>query len=81
MNASPALATRSSSAVARLSADEELGLTELLDLFTPMGPEELSPSPLRSLRADGIRLHAWAQRWVQRATEWGSGPGGAWRAW
>jgi hypothetical protein len=81
VNAPPALATRSSSAVAPLSADEELGLAELLDLFTPMDLEELAPSPLRSLRSDGIRLRAWAQRWVRRATEWGAGPGGAWRAW
>ena len=87
MNASPVLATRASSFVAPLSADEEVGLAALLDLFTSEGTEEVggraavAPRARHSIRSEGARLRAWAQEWVRRATAWGAGPGGAWRAW
>ena len=84
MNAPPALATRSSCLVAPLPADEDLGLAALLDLFTSEEPAAAVPSPRRSrrsLRSEGMRLRAWVQEWSRRATAWGAGPGGAWRAW
>ena len=80
MNAPPALATRPSSPVALSPADEELGLAELLDLFTSEDPA-VAPSARGSVRSDGRRVRAWARQWLRRATEWGAGPGGAWRAW
>ena len=80
MNAPPALDTRPSPSVAPLPADEELGLAELLDLFTSEDVA-VAPSARRPLSWDGFRLRARAQRWMRRATEWGAGPGGAWRAW
>ena len=79
MNPPPALATRSSSAVLPPPADEDLGLAALLDLFAPEGAAAV-PTP-SSFRADGIRLRAWVQQQIRRATVWGAGPGGAWRAW
>ena len=79
MNAPPAPAARSSSAVLPLPADEDLGLAALLDLFAPEGAAAV---PARSsFRADGLRLRAWVQQAVRRASAWGAGPGGAWRAW
>lgn len=80
MNAPPALVTRPTSPIAPIPADEELGLAELLDLFTSEDPAA-APTARRSLRADRLRLRAWAQGWLHRATSWGAGPGGAWRAW
>jgi hypothetical protein len=80
VNAPPALAARSSSPVLPPSADEELGLADLLDLFTTDEPAAAPPAP-RSLRSSLAQLRASAQQWVQRATAWGAGPGGAWRAW
>ena len=79
MNAPPAPATRSSSAVLPLPADEDLGLAALLDLFAPEGS---AAAPARNpLRAGGVRLRAWLRQGMRRATAWGAGPGGAWRAW
>jgi hypothetical protein len=55
---------------------EEMSLAALLALFEPEEPTTAA-RPQR-------RLVAWrsaTQNWVQRAAEWGSGPGGAWRAW
>ena len=79
MNAPPAPATRSSSAVLTLPGDEDLGLAELLDLFAPEGAAAVPASS--SFRADATRLWGWVRHGVRRATAWGSGPGGAWRAW
>jgi hypothetical protein len=84
VNASTALATRTSSVVAPLSADEEVDLAALLDLFTSEDSEEgaaVAAGARRSIRSEGARLRAWAEEWVRRATAWGAGPGGAWRAW
>lgn len=75
MNAPPArLTARSSSAVAPFRADEELGLAELLDLFTSEDPA-VAPSPLGSLRPAALRCYAWTQGWMRRAGQWGAGPG------
>ncbi|MBY3554510.1 hypothetical protein [Modestobacter lapidis] len=84
MNAPPALATRSSSPVVSLPADEELDLAALLDLFTAEDAEEhpaAAPPVRRSARSAGAALHAWAQELLRRAIGWGAGPGGVWRAW
>jgi len=85
VNAPPALATRPpSSLVPPRPADEELGLAALLDLFAadePEAAEESAPSILSSLRSTAGRLHAWMQVSLRRASAWGAGPGGAWRAW
>jgi hypothetical protein len=81
VNAPPALATRSSSPLEPLPADEELGLGGLLDLFAPDEPTAIAPSAHRSLQSSTVRLRAWAQECLRRATAWGAGPGGAWRAW
>ena len=80
MNASPELATRPSSPLAPLPADDELGLADLLDLFTADEPAD-PPAELQSLRSAVAALRARAQEWLRRATAWGAGPGGAWRAW
>ena len=79
MNAPPAPATRSSSAVLTLPGDEDLGLAELLDLFAPEGAAAAPAGS--SFRADATRLWSWVRQGVRRATAWGAGPGGAWRAW
>jgi len=89
VNAPPALATRPpSSPVPPRPADEDLGLAALLDLFAADEAEaaqeaaqEAAPSTRRSLRATAGRLHAWMQESLRRASAWGAGPGGAWRAW
>jgi hypothetical protein len=81
VNAPPALATRPWFPVAPLSAGEELGLAALLDLFTSEDPAAAATPARRSLRSSGARLRASAQERLRRATEWGAGPGGAWRAW
>jgi hypothetical protein len=85
VNAPPALATRPpSSPVPPWPADEDLGLAALLDLFAadePEAPQEAAPSARRSLRATAGRLHAWMQESLRRASAWGAGPGGVWRAW
>ena len=78
MNAPTASAARPSSPVEPLPADEEQGLGALLELFTA---EELLPAGTSARRSDAARLRRWAQGWVRRATQWGAGPGGAWRAW
>ena len=79
MNAPPAPATRSSSAVLTLPGDEDLGLAELLDLFAPEGAAAVPAGS--SFRADAFRLWDWVRQGVRRATALGAGPGGAWRAW
>lgn len=81
MNAPTALATRSSSRVPPVPADEGLGLAALLELLGPEEPAAAVAPTRSSFRADGTRLRAWVQAWVHRAAEWGAGPGGAWRAW
>jgi hypothetical protein len=82
VNAPPALATRPpSSLVPPRPADEELGLAALLDLFAADDPEAVAPSTVRSLRSTAGRLHAWTRGSLRRASAWGAGPGGAWRAW
>lgn len=76
MNAPAALAARSSSAVRSPDEDEEMSLGAMLELFDH--EEEPSEAPWATA-APGLR--AWTQQWVQRATAWGAGPEGAWRAW
>jgi hypothetical protein len=77
--------TRPSLQGRHVSAVEELSLAELLDLFTPeFTPEtrtaETAPAE-RPAGSHGTGLRARMQDWIQRAADWGSGPGGAWRAW
>lgn len=81
MTAPPALDIRPSSPVDPLTADTALGLVALLEMFTREEPAAVAPSARRVLRSCGARLHAWTQEWLRRATAWGAGPGGAWRAW
>ena len=78
MNAPPALLSRTPSPAAPSPVEGELGLAALLDLFAP---EEHAAVARSAFRSDGARLRACARNWVRRATEWGAGPGGAWRAW
>jgi hypothetical protein len=68
------LTTRSSSLIAPLPAAEELGLADLLDLFTPDEPAAVVPPAGRSLRSSGTRLRAEARGWVRRAAGWGAPP-------
>ncbi len=77
MNAPPALVSRSTP-VAPPPAHEEPGLAALLDMLTP---EEHAAVARSAFRSDGARVRACARNWVRRATGWGAGPGGAWRAW
>ncbi len=77
MNAPPALVSRSTPVVPPPS-HEEPGLEALLDM---LAPEEHAAVARSAFRSDGARLRACARSWVRRATEWGAGPGGAWRAW
>jgi hypothetical protein len=82
VNAPPALATRPpSSLVPTRPADGDRGLTALFDLFDAEQTETGAPSPVRSFRSVIDRLHAWTQESLHRASAWGAGPGGAWRAW
>jgi hypothetical protein len=81
VNAPPALASRSPSPVEPVPADDELSLAALLDLFAPEEPAAASTAERRSFRSSGAALGAWTQKWSQRATEWGAGPQGSWRAW
>jgi hypothetical protein len=87
VNAPHALATRPPQLV---DADEQTGLTALLELFsaeepavgtTPAAPALPRPSVRDSVRDSGARLLAWTRTSSQRAAAWGSGPQGAWRAW
>ncbi len=83
MNAPTALAPPTSSPVAPLLADDELDLAALLELFAVEEPEESEEPADPAAEAAPARrsLGAWTQGWLRRATEWGAGPGGAWRAW
>lgn len=76
MNAPSALATRSSSVVATVDEDDEMNLAALLELFGH--EDEPHDEPSRSA-TPGLRV--WTQHWLQRATAWGAGPEGSWRAW
>ena len=83
MNASPALAMHPSSLVVG-NDGEETSLAALLDLCTLDEPEEHEPGSWparRTLRESGASLVGWAQHWRDRASGWGAGPEGAWRAW
>jgi hypothetical protein len=80
VNAPPVLDTGPSSPADLLPA-EPLGLAALLELFTSEDPAEVAASDRRTLRSHGARLHAWTREQLRRATLWGAGPGGAWRAW
>ncbi|SDY46740.1 hypothetical protein SAMN05661080_03570 [Modestobacter sp. DSM 44400] len=81
MNAPPALDDRPSSPVDPLTADAAPELAALLEMFTREETVTVAPSARRVLRTAGARLHAWTQEWLRRATAWGAGPEGAWRAW
>jgi hypothetical protein len=81
VNAPPAPDTRPSPPVDPLAAGETMGLAALLELFTREETAAVAPSARRVLRRPGARLHGWAQEWLRRATAWGAGPGGVWRAW
>ena len=75
MNAPAVLAVPSWSTVGRRE-DDEMSLAAMLELFEPEDPATLVPAaPVP------VGLLATTQNWVQRAAEWGAGPGGAWRAW
>ena len=63
MNAPPTPATRPSSPVEPQPADEEQGLTTLLELFSAEDPAELTTSARRS---GGARLRAAARERVRR---------------
>jgi hypothetical protein len=80
VNTPPALATRSTRAAEPVPTEGEVGLAELLELAHEE-PAAASTSALRSLRSSGARLWPVTQEWSRRATEWGAGPQGAWRAW
>jgi hypothetical protein len=82
VTASHALAPRSSSLVP--AGDDELSLMALLDLCAIDEPDELGGAPAGgrpSLRPVADRLRAWTKAWSLRATGWGAGPRGSWRAW
>ena len=69
-----------------VEADEQTGLTALLDLFSAEEPAPRAAPAVRrhtrsSLRATGARAVAWTRTSSQRAASWGAGPQGAWRAW
>ena len=81
MTAPPAQDTRSSYPVDPLPADAALGLDELLEMFTTEETAAVAPSGRRTLRSSAARISAWMQEGRRRATAWGAGPGGAWRAW
>jgi hypothetical protein len=81
MNASPVLDMRPTLAVEPDHADEELGLAELLALFASEESPAVATPAGRSLSFSAARLRAWSREWRRRATAWGAGPGGAWRAW
>jgi hypothetical protein len=81
VNAPPALLSRTPSPAAPSPVEGELGLAALLDLFAPEDGAPAAPAARGALRSDAARLRAWVHLLVRRATDWGSGPGGAWRAW
>jgi hypothetical protein len=81
VTAPPAQDTRPSYPVDPLPADAALGLDGLLEMFTAEETGAVAPSARRTLRSSAARLHGWTQEWLRRATAWGAGPGGAWRAW
>jgi hypothetical protein len=81
VTAPPAQDTRPPHPVDPPPADAALGLDELLEMFTTEETAAVAPSARRALRSTGARLHAWTHEWLRRATAWGAGPGGAWRAW
>jgi hypothetical protein len=82
VNASAALAASSSSPVEPSRAEADLSLEGLLDLFVSEPLDAAAAAAKRpSIRESGSHLRGWAQEWVRRATEWGAGPQGAWRAW
>jgi hypothetical protein len=81
VNAPPVPDTRPSPPVDPLTADAPLGLAALLEMFTREETVTVAPSARRVLRSSGARLHGWTREWLRRATLWGAGPGGAWRAW
>jgi hypothetical protein len=83
VNAPHALAPRPPALV---DADEQTGLTALLELFSAEEPaaraaEPAAPRPRPTVRESVVRLLAWTRASSQRAAAWGSGPQGAWRAW
>ncbi|WP_139220552.1 hypothetical protein [Trujillonella endophytica] len=83
MNAPPALATPPPRLV---DADEQTGLTALLELFSAEDPAPGTTPAVRrpvgpALRTTGARAVAWTRASSQRAASWGAGPQGAWRAW
>ena len=62
--------------------DQELSLAALLDLCSvDEGDEEYEPNVVLDLRAAGAAFREWTRDVTRRATEWGSGPQGSWRAW
>jgi hypothetical protein len=62
--------------------DQDLSLTALLDLCSvDEGGEEHGTTAAADLRAAGTALREWTRDWTRRATEWGAGPQGSWRAW
>lgn len=82
MTAPPALHPQPPAAAdAVTTAGGALGLTALLEMFTCEEPAPAAAPVRRPLRSWATRLHAWTAQWVPRAAAWGSGPGGAWRAW
>jgi hypothetical protein len=81
VNAPPVLDTGPSSPADPLSAEPALGLAALLEIFTSEDTAEVAAPTRSTLRARGARLQAWTREQLRRATLWGAGPGGAWRAW
>ena len=81
MNAPSALATRWSTAFPTVDEADEMNLAALLELF---GHED---EPHDEFHDDAPwqnpvpAVRAWTQQWLQRATAWGAGPEGSWRAW
>ena len=66
----PTSAAPSSSLVAPETADDELTLTELLDLFTPEDTDAVAPA-----------LPAWTEKWVRVLSSHLAPGGGPRRAW
>lgn len=78
MNAPHAVAERSSSSI---EPDEELSLLALLDLCWLEEPAEAPAVERRPVDVSWDGLRTWARMLARRATEWGAGPRGSWRAW
>ena len=81
MNAPPVLDTGPSSPADPLAAEPPLGLAALLELFTSEDTAEVAAANRGTLGSYAGQLRAWTRVQLRRATLWGAGPGGAWRAW